>query len=181
MTILDLPYNNITLVNFNEIFYNEIHPLIYSDIIKYNLLGKNLKNSDVKKIFYHYIIHVLCEKVLSKFNNKPVFIFCNTFIKDCTIVQAYGKDSVLKFLESFIKKLECMLPFKFCIIPYNLSELSYVSIPYDLILNSFISKQKNTDSKSYTFEKIKKFAKQHNLTFLDNDYLNRLKTKHVLI
>jgi hypothetical protein len=39
----------------------------------------------------------------------------------------------------------------------------------------------NNDFERFTFEKIKKFVKKENLTFLDKTYFNSLKSKQLLI
>jgi hypothetical protein len=39
----------------------------------------------------------------------------------------------------------------------------------------------NRDFESFTFEKIKKFVKKEQLTFLDKTYFNSLKSKQLLI
>ena len=45
----------------------------------------------------------------------------------------------------------------------------------------FLSKIKKVSKKQYTFQKIRLFAKRYELTYLNDNYLNCLKTKQVLI
>ena len=63
--IVNLPYHNLTVIDFNNLFVEEYQLNILDHLHKFNLLGKPLTNPDVKKIFYHNLIYSIC-KVLTK-------------------------------------------------------------------------------------------------------------------
>ena len=58
MTIVELPDKNITLINLNDLFLEQIGSKILKDLKTYKLLDKPLTNKDVKKLFYQFVMHV---------------------------------------------------------------------------------------------------------------------------
>ena len=66
MTIVELPDKNITLINLNDLFSEQIGSKILKDLKTYKLLDKPLTNKDVKKLFYHHTIYNITETILNK-------------------------------------------------------------------------------------------------------------------
>jgi hypothetical protein len=178
MVALELPNNNLKIIDFNELFVQQIQVSICDDLHKYNLIGKPLKHKDVKKIIYHHLIHGICQCLLQPHNNKPVFIYNDIEIVDCDVCNIFSKSELLVFIKRFLHRLEKMLPVKVCILRYKITRPNTSNF---IAVNACISKSKSVDLKLFSFDKIKKFAKQYELTFLNSDYLERLKTKQILI
>lgn len=162
--------------NFNK-FFSHYESLIINDLYKYSLLSHNytLGNKDVKKIFYHHLIKLIVDEFIfsTKSANKLVMVFNTNSHLHGVAREYFGEKQLIAFLEKFILKLENMVPVKFVIMDKTLDD--------HLMINSCISKIKQVSKKQYTFQKIKLFAKRYELTYLNDNYLNNLKTKQVLI
>jgi hypothetical protein len=181
----ELAEYGITLIDFNKVFIKEVQVDILDDLFKFKLLGKNLANSDVKKIFYHHIVYRICEDLLAVRFSKPIIIFNHTQLDDCFIKNYFKEDSLLDFLVAFINKLQTMLPIKIYKSKLNIETLQHLQKTQDaraqMMINALVQKSNTFDSSSYSFEKIKRFTKKYELTFLNSDYFNRIKTKQILI
>ena len=183
--VLELKIHNIVVLDFNELFIKQYQIDILDHLYKFKLLEKSLSNSDVKKIFYHSLIHGLCETVLNNNKCKSLLMYNNTQLDDCIIKEYYKEENLLSFFDLFFYKLDKMLPVRVYKSKYNLTSLSNLLTLKDarasLVINGIVEKNKEYQLKEYTFEKVKRFSKKYDLTFLNNDYFNRLKTKHILI
>ena len=172
MTLIESSLRNICVLNFNELFEQQISVDIINDLHRYNILNKPLSNKDVKKIIYHNIILQVCETSLKAVTGKPVFIFTSE-MKVNEFTETFGLKETLNFLNIFLKKLENMLPIKIVILNKKIN--------HTLLLDVCYQKVKDKSVGSFTFEKIKTFVKRYDLTFLTSDYLNRVKTKQLMI
>lgn len=166
----------LSIINFNK-FFEHYENIIIDDLAKYSLLSCNytLGNKDVKKIIYHHLIKIIIDEFIwnNKSANKLVMIFnTNTQLYGITTVY-FGEKQVIQFLKKFVIKLENMIPIRIIIVSKTLDE--------QLMINACLSKIKKVSKKQYTFQKIKLFAKRYELTYLNDNYLNCLKTKQVLI
>ena len=179
---INMTVKNISLIYLNDLFYRVIQNHIYDDLKEYVLLDKPLSNKDVKKIYYHHMIHNIIEAFLdNKQEGKPILIFCNTYMPPCDLLGYYTDEDLLDFIERFIDKLEKMLPIRIVVTSYELKESLGKEIQIEMLINACLIKSQDISAKNYTFEKIKSFAKQYQLSYLDNDYLNRIRTKQILI
>jgi hypothetical protein len=181
--LFELQRYNITLIDFNELFINEYSKDIFNNLQQYNLLEKNLNNSDVKRIFYHGLIYGICETALKPYKGKPVLLFNINKLNKTSLSEIYDNKLLIDFLITFVLKLEEMLPVKICRVTIDFKNLSqqYTDSQIPLVLNMCLAHCLQINNKKYTLQKIKVFTKKYGLTFLNNDYLQRLKTKHLLI
>lgn len=172
MLLIEVPQKNLTLINFNN-HLDSISKAINIDLRKYNLVDKKITNKDVKRIVYHHVTYNVIELVLRQYNNQPVIVFNLNDTNEYTYV-------VIKLLA----KLIIMLPVNICIIDYNIFEITQkrtkLTTELEDMTNTIAQQRKNIQRKEFTLQKIKNFAVRHDLTFLSNDYLNRLKTKHIM-
>jgi hypothetical protein len=180
-----IPEYNITLIDFNKVFIKEIQINILDDLYKYKLLDKSLNNKDVQKIFYHHIIHVICEDLLKSSSGKPIILFNYTQLDDCVIKEYYKEDKLLEFLSHVIQKIERNLPIKIFKTKLNVQTVVHLKEKNDgralTLLTKLIEKSNTFNVNDYSFEKIKRLTKKYELTFLNIDYFNRIKTKQILI
>lgn len=176
MTI-ELEYHNITVLNFNHLFVNKYQLNIANLLRTFNLVEHKITNKDVQKLFYHSLIYDISETLLENHKGKPLFVFYPKCIKSCDLTYYYSEEDLINFLVKFFNKLEKMLPIKICVVNEDIFELDLKSDKLSLALNGCIQHFCNINSKSFTLEKIKKFTKKYDLTFLDKDYFNRFKTK----
>ena len=179
-----LPEYNITLIDFNQIFIKKIQIDVLDDLYRYKLLNKSLSNTDVRKIFYHHIIFNICEQMLQVTCSKPIMIFNYTQLDDCIIKDYFKEDALLEFLDYTVSKIQKNLPVKIFKSKFNVETLMALKAKGDgralTVLTGVIHNSNAFNVNSYTFENIKKITKKYELTFLNLDYFNRLKTKQLL-
>jgi len=183
--LLELNRYNLTVLDFNELFIKQYQIEILDHLYKFKLLEKPLNNQDVRKIFYHCLIHGICETVLGYNKSKPLLLYNNTQLDDCIIKEYYKEEELLEFFNAFFYKLDKMLPVRVYKSKFNTVSLKNLIDIKDarasLAINGIVEKNKEYQHREYTFEKVKRFSKKYELTFLNNDYFNRLKTKQILI
>ena len=185
MTNLDLGVYNLSLINCNEVFAKSVSNNLVNDLHKFNLLEKKLSNIDCKKLFYHHVIYNLCQAILMDTNKKKHVLFFNdTQLPECSLMKFYSEADIIKHILIVMNKMRSMLPIKVYISKYSLSYFDHLLETKhgrgQLLLNDI---QKNTDKDfdKFTFSKVKIFTKRYELTWLNNDYFNRLSTKFLLI
>jgi hypothetical protein len=178
---IELEHYNITVLDFNTLFTQKFQQNIVDLLRSFNLTEKPIKNADVKKFFYHSLTYDLCETVLDNPGKKIMFVFNTTMINACDLTYYYQEDDIIQLLQKYLSRLEKMLPFKICMIDQDIFVLDNTDDKLNILLNGCIQHCNNIDSKNYTLQKIKKFAKTYDLTFLDKDYLNRFKTKQLTV
>lgn len=178
---IELEHYNITVLDFNSLFTQQYQQNIVNLLRSFSLTEKPLRNADVKKIFYHSLTYDLCETVLDNIDRKIMFVFNTTMLTACDITYYYQEVDIIALLKKYLSKLEKMLPFKICMVKQNIFILDNSDDKLIITLNGCIQHCNNIDSKNFTLQKIKKFAKSYDLTFLDKDYLNRFKTKQLAV
>lgn len=173
---LEYSGQNLTICNFNK-FFDHYEDLIINSMHEYSLLTpkNSLGNRDVRKIFYHHLIKLIVDEFIwsNKSPNKLVMVFNTNLHLNGVAREYYGEKELIAFIEKFIVKIENMLPVRFVITNKTMDE--------HIMVNACLSKIKKVSKKNYTFEKIKLFAKRYELTYLNDNYLNCIKTKQVLI
>lgn len=185
MTNLDLGVYNISLVNCNTIFSKYASDSIVNDLHKFGLLEKSLNNIVCKRIFYHYTIYNFCEAILkNKSDKKSVLFFNNTQLEDTELEKYYSHDDIIKNIVYVLNKMKAILPVKVYISKYSLPYFDHLLKSRqgrgDLLLND-IQKNTNKQFEKFTFSNAKKFSKRYELTWLNEQYFNRLSTKFLLI
>jgi hypothetical protein len=185
MANLDLGVYNLSLVNCNRIFVKYASDSIVNDLHKYGLLEKSLSNTTVRKIFYHHTILNFCDAILkNKTDKKSVLFFNNTQLEDCSLLQFFNEDDIIKYISAVINKMKLILPVKTYISRYSVPYFKHLLEKQQgrghMLLNDI---QQNTakDFTKYSFSKAKQFAKRYELIWLNQEYFNYLSTKFLLI
>lgn len=184
MKSLDLEVYNICLINCNEIFASIISDNIINDLHAFDILDKGIKNVDVKKLAYHYIIHGLSEAILnSTYKSKHILFFNNTQLPECSMLKFYDEFEIIRLIEIVLNSMKRILPIKIYTSKYSLPYFDHLlkskSGKGSMLLND-IQKPKK-DFAEFTFSKAKAFSKKHELTWLNSNYFDRLSTKFLLI
>tara|TARA_E500000318_G_scaffold78764_2_gene73651 strand:+ start:3663 stop:4223 length:561 start_codon:yes stop_codon:yes gene_type:complete len=184
MPDLNIDNYDLKIIDLNELFVKGIQIQIIDNLYNYNLLDRSINNLQVKKFFFHYLIHNICEKVLEN-KGKSIIYFNNTQLEESTINKYYSETEILTLLSNILRRIEKLLPVKIYISKYSIEYLSHLLEKNDgkaqTTVNSMISKINKVDISRYTFSEVKKFTKRYELTFLNKDYFNRLSTKLLLI
>ena len=184
MADLSLKTYNLNVLDFNDLFIDNIQHEIINALHEYSLLEKSISNASVKKFFLHYTIYSICERILNQ-KEKSIIYFNNTQLDDCEIKKYYKESDLLKTLNTILRRIEKLLPIKMYISKYSIVYLNHLIEQNDgkafTTINSMVSKINSIDISKFTFSEVKKFTKRYELTFLNRDYFNRLSTKLLLI
>lgn len=178
---------NLHLINFNIFFDNNIIPQWIDTIIDYK--AENNKKL-AKKLFYHVFIKETCD-FLIEYNDckRKILFFC---YEDGEITWSrvknnlsYDKKTFFLMLRGLILKLEKILPLKFYVSKYTISQF------YDLInkkdglacyhIELLRKKVNKFDNLNFTFNKVSTFSKRHELTWLNKQYFSDFKTKLLIL
>ncbi len=184
MNNVDLGIYNINLINCNEVF-KKASDSIVDDLYKFDLLQKSLNNTTVRRLFLHYTILHLCEAILkSKSNKKNILFFNNTQLNDVSLAKFHNESDIIKSICSVLRKVKVMLPVKVYISRYSLDYFHHLLESNQgkgyLLLNE-VRSTADHDNTRFTFSKIKQYTKKYGLTWLNEEYFNRLSTKFLLI
>jgi len=173
-----------TMIGFNEIL-DACQESIFKDLHTYGMMDRfSFKKTDNKKPFYHHIILTICNTIIeNKSKNKIIIIFNEDDLDSsmlCTLTELH---LCKKFFYNFIKKIRNILPIN--VLDYS---RSFTEIPAIVekkngrykelikLIEALLSK----DKVSFEFDKIKNFTKRYELTYLNKDFFNRIKTKNLV-
>lgn len=181
---LEFKQYNFKIINFNYLF-KDIETNIINDLHNYGLL-KDRITTNAKKFFYHHIIFSICEALLAdKSKEKLIVYFNNTQIGSFQILKYFKEEDVLKLLDVILKKIKKLLPVKIFISSISFDFLNHLLQKNDgrstELINNIRSYLNTINLERYTFSKIKIFTKKNDLTFLNKDYFNRIKSKQLII
>ena len=176
---------NLHIFNYSFIFKNFIEKEFINDLHSYSLLEKK-KDSMSRRLFIHHNIHSVCEFILnSRKKGKQIVYFDYNNLLEGEILDYIDESRLKSYLNYTYLKIRTMLPIR---IFYSTFSLDYLNNKYQQ--NTGISKEtilkikslaEDRDFESFTFEKIKRFVRKEQLTFLDKTYFNSLKSKQLLI
>ena len=128
---------------------------------------------------------IYCESILkNKTDKKSVLFFNNTQLEDTSLEQYYTQEEIIKQIVYVLNRMKGILPVKVYISRYSLPYFQHLLTNRqgrgDMLLHDI---QKNTDKdyQRYTFSKAKQFTKRYELTWLNEEYFNKLSTKFLLI
>jgi len=182
-----LENHNIKIVNFNaylnQIGYQCINELYDCGLIENNIV--NLNKPVVRRIFYHNIIHFICEDIL--YSKSKIALIVQPDINEAQELYNYcNEEQLTKLLRTILIKVQKMLP---VLIIFQEKALDF-GILKDKILRDegegseliliILETGNKIGNRNYSFEKIKKFGSKYGLNFLSYKYFNQLKTKQLL-
>ena len=187
--MLILPVHNLKLVEFSKIFKDDIETNILNELDSCGLIKDdciNIKNKDVKRLFYHHIIHGLCEHVLSVKGEEKIVIVYSTKSTSTNQLHEYISESDLtNFLNPFTDKLTAMLPIKILREEYTVDAvediMDFSSGECYEIINRARSLAEDFDVSKFTFTKARYFAKRYGLEFLSNNYFQQILKKQLIL
>jgi hypothetical protein len=182
---LNFKHYNIHVVDFNSILQKNIDGALIDDLHKFHLLNGKMRSA-TKRFFYHHIILHVCEHVLNiKSKERVILYFHGNQLPNLKLSEYFAEEHILKLINEIMRKIINILPLRV----YQ-STLSYEHFIHLLrrdegrskeIVNGLRELASISCIERYTFEKVKKFTKRNELTFLNADYFNRIKSKQLLI
>lgn len=174
---------NFKILDFTPVS-REISRSMLDDMGKYNLLENAKFSKDIKKLLLHHTIHCVCENYLKRRKNTPTILYFEVNGYDTKLHAFFGESVVNEQLHKIILKIKNILPVRVYI----------GSIPFDVIkqqiddntgegvdfLKTLEIYNNQCDMSKFTFSRVRQYTDRHKLTFLNEDYFNRLKTKQLL-
>jgi len=187
--VLNLPRHNIFLVNFADVFKNNVETKLLNDLYSYRLIQSdrvNIKHKDVKRLLYHHIIHELCVHVrdIPLSSGKIVVLYCTNKSPGESLHQFVSKDDTKMFFNQFIPKIVKMLPITFFCscdsfdtIKSTLKQKNGNSSELIIQLQEEIEK---FNASKYTFSKARYFARRYGLEYLSNNFFQQIRNKQLI-
>jgi hypothetical protein len=171
-----IDYRNI-LINSEKHIINDLYEL---DLL-HNL---NVKKADVRRIFYHHIIHHICEAVITAKTRNKIVIYDNTNYIRLELFEYAERDGILGLIHSITKKAQRLLPVKIysCDEDYDsfidkCKESGAELRSRTTLIDEYIRSQSN---RRFDFRDIKKFVDIYGLTYLSECYFQDMKVKNLV-
>jgi|TARA_B100002019_G_scaffold278399_1_gene279198 hypothetical protein len=181
---LDLPEYNVTLIDYQQI-HKSFEQRLINELYNLQLLDSLYDlPSDCKKLILHFTIKETVDYLNSfKTNNKLLLYFNNTQFYDSEVLKYIDEPVYLKLITKMMLKIRTILPIKVVISSKSLEFFSHLLTIDDGRARGTLIRIIDTVNKfkveNFTFEKVKKFSKVNNLTFLSGEYFNNMKTKQI--
>ena len=181
---LDLPEYNVTLIDYQQI-HKSFEQRLINELYNLQLLDSLYDlPSDCKKLILHFTIKETVDYLnLFKTNNKLLLYFNNTQFYDSEVLKYIDEPVYLKLITKMMLKIRTILPIKVVISSKSLEFFSHLLTIDDGRARGTLIRIIDTVNKfkveNFTFEKVKKFSKVNNLTFLSGEYFNNMKTKQI--
>jgi len=174
--------HNFVLLNFYFIL-QKCEPSLISDLSKYNLLISKKIARDTKTLFLHHIVLNMCEHILNLKTKEKVVVYYTEQVPDnLEILNHYGKEDINKCLLFVLSKARQYLPLR---IHFNHMSFSEICLLKEGEKAEITANVKNTinssDLTQFSFCKTNAFTKANNLSFLNKEYFNTIKTKQLLL
>jgi len=185
MNVIKNDQYRLLFIKFEDIF-KSIEIEILNNLNEYNLIKNNiidLRNSDTKRLIYHYIIKQICDKIIyykKKYSFDVIITYNNIFDEKSEICSFIDCNKLYDQIIRLIKKIESNLPIIFYKIPNY--DSSFFSLGEGLDILNILTERlgKNATGKKSNFFEITKFAEKNRLTFLKSSYFSKLTTNHLL-
>ena len=181
---LDLPEYNVTLIDYQQV-HKSFEQRLINELYNLQLLDSLYDlPSDCKKLILHFTIKETVDYLNSfKTNNKLLLYFNNTQFYDSEVLKYIDEPVYLKLITKMMLKIRTILPIKVVISSKSLEFFSHLLTIDDGRARGTLIRIIDTVNKfkveNFTFEKVKKFSKVNNLTFLSGEYFNNMKTKQI--
>ena len=158
---------------------------IINDLHQFQLLDNlNMRKNDTKKVMYHHIIHTLCESVIDVKTNNKIIVYNNMDNIQLDLFKYSTRTQIVNFLNTLTRKIKTLLPVKIYdhVDDYDMfvdrcKESSAELRSRSLLIDQFLKKQ---SEKRFDFEKVNKFAAKYQLTYLSQQYFNKMKVKNLV-
>lgn len=169
--IHEYPLFNVTLCDFCTLLQ---HALVEYNKITYEYHIDKF-DTNAKRVLTHCIIKHCCDVAMGITRGKVVFYYNDK----CIQVHGDEDGKIKEFIHKLIKETTKKLPLTwYC----SSKPIIYYQ---ELITNnhgmSFLMQISNDDKQNYKFERSKKFINKYQLSFLNDNYFNCLKTRCMLL
>ena len=187
--MINIKLHDITVLDFNSIFNERIETELINDLDKYGLIkdGRiNIKNKDVKRFFYHHIIHGLTTFFLeSKIKNKCIIQYTTLAPAGKEILTMTDTPELQDFLNKTVIKISKLLPLKWYISADTFNCLARIirkkSGNSSDVINRIKFSVDKYDISKFTYTKARTFARRYGLEFLTNNFFQKVYSKQLIL
>lgn len=180
-----LDEHKLCFLSFENIF-KRIEIQLLNDLNEYNLIKDDkidLRNKDTKRCLYHNIIHTLCDTIIryrKHYKCDIVIVYDTIFIDTSEICNFVDCQVLYKQLCSTLTRIQSILPINI-IKSTDTIDKTYFNTGEGIELVNRLNDKLNKSYKTKTFSKIYDFTVKFELTFLNENYFNKLSTKQLLL
>ena len=182
----DFEIYGVTLIDLNEIT-NKATIQWIDHCFDLEYTPTKVTERDSINILYHYMIHSICECIISTKSLRPVFVFCHKCEFADESVFDYMKctyDQLLTIILQLFNKMKRLIPVSFFVYSSGIESFAALLDEGDgraqYYLTNIRTKADSFRKDTFTFQQIKKFAKKHKLNWLDQEYFGSLRTSALL-
>lgn len=173
---------NLRLICLSKLYIKN-EPNLINALYSYNLLNVGKLNKDIVSLFLHYSILGVCNEVLEiKSVEKIVLYFNDNDFKKCELLRYFSYKEVSLLFKKLVKCIEKYLPLRLYIGNVEFNHIKNIKNGEKeeliVLLQDVVNK---VDISRYTFSKLYQFTKKNNLTYLNKEYFNTLKSKQLLL
>jgi len=178
---LNLPQHRLCLVNLELFIKQKIEIEIINDLERYKLLQGSL-NTEKKSFFYHHIILGICQYLLYKRTNDKIVFYYTKVFEDFELFKYFNEKEVIQTINKVIKSIKTYLPVRIYDGTISFESLHYMKDINDGKFDEIVSSIKSLSNyfEKHTFSRIKQFSNKHNLTFLNQQFFNDIKTGQLI-
>lgn len=184
-----IPLHNIKLVDFAGVFRKHIESNLLTELSEYGLIQNNeinIKNPNVKRLFYHHTILGICNYILNlKTKDKAIIVYSNLVDPGRDLHNYVCPENLRSFFNRLVQTLIKILPLKIMIVSQTFKIIKkYIRNNNGEgadIINSAKSIADTYDITRFTFNKARSFGKRHGLNFLTNNFFKQIKCKQLIL
>lgn len=180
-----LPKSYLHLNNFCHLFINQIESLILRDIVYYQIEDKQIDKT-TNRLFYHHIIHQLCElsrKHRNDYNRLIVYVNISQ-LQTSLLFSYFTEDDVRNLCVAVLKKASRFLPIRIYFSNYTFDHYVWLLGRNDgraIETTQHLLQLGEKEFDSFRFDKIKTFTKNYGLNYLNKSYFTGIKSKTLAI
>ena len=180
----ELPHINFCLIDYRQVIRSCERDII-NDLFDLGLLTNlNMTKPDTKKVIYHHMIHNVCETVMSVKTNNKIVLYDNLNNIQLELFDHSTRTQVINFINTLTRKIKTLLPVKiytheddYDVFVDRCTESSAELRARAVMIEHFLHKH---SQRKYDFEKITKFVDKFELTYLSQQYFNKMKVKNLM-
>lgn len=177
---------NLQLINWNQLFINNICDPLWNDLEIYSLLGKKLGNKDVKGMFYHHIIYNIINYMVNNNNSyKKVIHLCKTDLNLGGFDEYYNEEEFIKLVLQVINRMSKIFPIKVYVSEYSYNHVEKLIENEPADAKELIMEAKSLCDEfkieQFSFRKVNTFTKRYGLKALSRQVFDDIRTKQLVL
>lgn len=184
---VDLKLYNIELIDITQDLVDTITREWIDHLYEFSLIDS--KKTTKFKVFYHFFIKKVCDKLLNSSNSTKKILFLtlesektsNIVLRNRISQSNIEESEFFTMIKGLIHKIERNFPIKFVVSTKTYQKYVDFLNKTPGKINFLRLKLEKNDFTKFTYNKILNFTKKYELTWLTENYFNSFKSKLLLI